>query len=76
LFDVFHFSLSLLGCRSTYLLAFVVGEFDFLGGVASNGVEVRVFVSPRGPVQRADLPCRITGTRRLGSPRKGGTRLM
>ena len=31
---------------ATYALAFIVGEFDFLEGMTSSGVRVRVFVTP------------------------------
>ena len=36
--------------RSTYLVAFVVGEFDFVEGVTKEGVKVRVYT----PLGKAD----------------------
>lgn len=32
--------------RSTYLLAFIVGEFDYVEGKTKEGVEIRVFTPP------------------------------
>ena len=34
---------------STYLLAFVVGEFDFVSALTKNGVTIRVFCPPGKP---------------------------
>lgn len=31
---------------STYLLAFIIGDFEFIGGKTKDGVQVRVFVTP------------------------------
>ena len=31
---------------STYLLAFCVGEFDFVGGTTKNGVQMRCYTPP------------------------------
>ena len=45
---------------STYLLAFIVGEFDFVEGKDSNGVLVRVF-TPTGKAEQGryalDVSC-------------------
>jgi len=38
---------------STYLLAFVVGEFDFVEGVSNHGVNIKVY-SPPGKSQRGN----------------------
>lgn len=45
---------------STYLLAFVVGEFDFISGRTPAGVEVRVF-TPLGKAEmgRHALDCSL-----------------
>ena len=45
---------------STYLLAFVVGEFDFVSALTKNGVTIRVFCPPGKPqLGRFALECAV-----------------
>ena len=45
---------------STYLLAFVVGEFDFVSALTKNGVTIRVFCPPGKPqLGRFALDCAV-----------------
>lgn len=45
---------------STYLLAFVVGEFDYLSKISKNGVLIRVFCPPGKPhLGRFALECAV-----------------
>lgn len=43
---------------STYLVAFVIGEFDFLEGVSEGGVKVRVY-TPVGKVEQGRFPLHV-----------------
>jgi len=43
---------------STYLLAWVVGEFDFLSGCTKGGVEVRIF-TPLGKVAQGEFSLKV-----------------
>ena len=43
---------------STYLLAFVVGEYDFVEGQDSDGVKVRVY-TPVGKAQQGDFALEV-----------------
>lgn len=43
---------------STYLLAFIVGDFDYLEGRTTEGVTVRVY-TPRGKAEQGRIPLQV-----------------
>ena len=44
---------------STYLVAFVVGEFDYVEGKDANGVTVRVY-TPRGKAHQGKFALEVS----------------
>lgn len=50
---------------STYLVAFVVGEFDFVEGRSADGVDVRVF-TPLGKKEQGEFALEVRCCNILG----------